>query len=159
MLVLATGFHTAQQPYAELVTGRTGRTLAEHWHRGMTSHASTVVHGFPNLFILDGPNATLGHHSAFEVIEAQVEYILGALAHLRRTGGPVEVTEAAEAAYTRLIDDLAARTVWLQGGCRSWYLDPRSGRLVLLWPERASEFRRLNGTFDASVLVGTGRDT
>lgn len=149
VLVFATGFETARQPYADLVAGLGGTTLAEHWRDGMSSHASTVVSGFPNLFILDGPNATLGHHSAIEIIEAQLDYVLGALDHLARDGRPLEVSAAAEEAYTALIDRLAARTVWLQGGCDSWYLDPRSGRVVLLWPERVSEFRRINGTFDA----------
>ncbi|MFI6426924.1 flavin-containing monooxygenase [Promicromonospora sp. NPDC050880] len=148
VLVLATGFETTRPPFADLVTGRDGRTLAEHWADGMTSHASTVVHGFPNLFVLDGPNAGLGHHSALEVIEAQIGYVLGALDHLDATGGPLEVSAAAEVAYTREVDRLAAGTVWLRGGCRSWYVDERSGRLTLLWPGRASEFRARFGVFD-----------
>lgn len=156
VLVFATGFETGRQPYAALVAGRGGETLADHWRDGMTSHASTVVSGFPNLFIIDGPNATLGHHSAIEVIEAQLDYILGALAHLGRAGGPLDVSPAAEEAYTAFVDRLAARTVWLRGGCDSWYLDERSGRLVLLWPERASEFRRLNGAFDPAPFERTG---
>ena len=73
--------------------------------------------------MLDGPNAGLGHHSALEVIEAQIGYVLGALDHLDRTGGPLEVSAAAETAYTREIDRRAAETVWLRGGCRSWYVD------------------------------------
>jgi len=155
VLVFATGFETTRQPYAALVTGREGRTLAEHWADGMTSHASTVVHGFPNLFVLDGPNATLGHHSAFEVIEGQIDYVLGGLAHLDRTGGaPLEVSAAAETAYADLIDRLAAPTVWINGGCQSWYVDPATGRLALLWPERATEFRRRNGTFDPAPFRG-----
>lgn len=148
VLILATGFDTAHQPYAPLVTGRGGESLAEHWSAGMTSHASIAVTGFPNLFVLDGPNATLGHHSAFEVIEGQIDYVLGALDHLAETSDPLEVTPAAEAAYTSLIDDLAARTVWMQGGCDSWYLHPVSGRLSLVWPGRADDFRRRNGHFD-----------
>ena len=150
VLVFATGFDTAQQPYGPLVTGRDGETLAEHWSAGMTSHASIVVSGFPNLFVLDGPNATLGHHSAFEVIEGQIDYVLGALDHLTTAEDPLEVTPAAEAAYTSLIDRLAAPTVWMQGGCDSWYLHPVSGRLSLVWPGRADEFRRRNGRFDPS---------
>lgn len=150
VLVFATGFDTARQPYGPLVTGRDGETLAQHWAGGMTSHASTVVSGFPNLFVLDGPNATLGHHSAFEVIEGQIDYVLGALDHLATSKEPLEVTPAAEAAYTSLIDRLAAPTVWMQGGCDSWYLHPVSGRLSLVWPGRADDFRRRNGRFDAS---------
>jgi len=153
VLVFATGFETAEQPYASLVAGRDGETLAKHWADGMTSHASVVVHGFPNLFVLDGPNATLGHHSAFEVIEAQVDFVLGALAHVAATGAVLEVTGEAEAAYTELIDELAARTVWTQGGCDSWYLHPASGRLSLVWPGRADHFRRLNGRFDPAPFT------
>ncbi|KTR89707.1 4-hydroxyacetophenone monooxygenase, partial [Microbacterium testaceum] len=63
VLVLATGFASAEQPYADLVRGDDG-TLAEHWSEGMTSFGSTVVAGFPNLFVLNGPNASLGHNSA-----------------------------------------------------------------------------------------------
>lgn len=154
VLVFATGFDTAQQPYAPLVVGRDGETLAQHWASGMTSYASTAVSGFPNLFVLDGPNATLGHHSAFEAIEGQIEYVLGALDHLATATDPLEVTSAAEAAYTSLIDELAARTVWMQGGCNSWYLHPVSGRLSLVWPGRADEFRRRNGSFDPSPFIG-----
>lgn len=152
VIVFATGFEATRPPFAQIVTGRTG-TLAEHWADGMTSHASTVISGFPNLFVLDGPNSALGHHSAFEVIETQIDYVLGALDHLRRSGHPIEVTAAAERAYTDLIDRLAARTVWTQGGCSSWYLDESSGRLTLLWPERAATFRRLNATFDPAVFT------
>ncbi|GAA4387825.1 flavin-containing monooxygenase [Tsukamurella soli] len=147
VLVFATGFETTRPPFARLVTGR-GETLAQHWAHGMTSHASTVVSGFPNMFVLDGPNSALGHHSAFEVIEAQIDYVLGALEYIAAGLRPLEVTAAAEAAYTALIDELADRTVWKRGGCASWYLDEDSHRLTLLWPERAGLFRRVNGTFD-----------
>ncbi len=94
-LVLATGFHAARQPYAPRVHGRRG-TLAEHWADGMTAYASTSVHGFPNMFVLDGPNASLGHNSAIYMIETQIEYVLGALDHLARAGEPLEVSAAAE---------------------------------------------------------------
>jgi len=155
VLVLATGFVTTRPPYARLIAGRGGLSLAEHWRDGMTSHASTVVHGFPDLFILDGPNAALGHNSAIETIEAQHDYVLGALDHLdAHPGAVLEVSARAEAEYTAEIDRLAARTVWTRGGCRSWYLDEESGRLTLLWPERAAEFRRRNGRFDPAAFAG-----
>ncbi|MFB9378479.1 flavin-containing monooxygenase [Kineococcus gynurae] len=146
-LVLATGFRAARPPYAERVRGERS-TLAEHWSaRGMTSVASTVVTGFPNLFVLGGPNAGLGHNSALTTIEAQIDYLLGALDHLDADPRPLAVSAAAEDAYTREIDAMAAGTVWLDG-CRSWYRDPVSGRLTLVWPGSAAEFRARNGTFD-----------
>lgn len=160
VLVFATGFETTHPPYARLIHGR-DETLAEHWADGMTSHASTVVAGFPNLFVLDGPNASLGHNSAIEVIEAQLGYVLGALEHLDALGGSwadasLDVSRDAEAAYTSLIDRLAARTVWTSG-CESWYVDERSRRLTLLWPSTAGEFAARNGTFDPEPFrVGAG---
>ncbi|MEZ0165686.1 flavin-containing monooxygenase [Kineococcus sp. LSe6-4] len=154
VLVLATGFHAAVQPYAARVAGRDGRTLAQAWEGGMVSHASTVVHGFPNLFVLDGPNASLGHNSAVHVIESQIGYLLGALDHLAAAPGPLEVSLDAQRRYTAEVDALAADSVWLRGGCSSWYVDPRSGRLTLLWPDTATEFRRRNGTFDPEPFGG-----
>lgn len=147
-LVFATGFESTQPAYAPLVTGRDGVRLSERWSDGMTSYASTAVHGFPNLFILDGPNASLGHNSAIFMIEAQIDHVLGALAHLADAGASaLEPSAEAEAAYTARIDELAGSTVWLNGGCTSWYVDERSRRLTLLWPDFAHAFREANGTF------------
>lgn len=146
-VVWATGFKTTSPAYAGRIVGRGGRSLAAHWEKGMTAFASTAVSGFPNMFILDGPNTGLGHHSAFETIEAQHDYVLEAMADWYATVQPLEVSAAAERAYTRMIDDMSRSTVWLDGGCSSWYVDPRSHRLTLLWPERVSLFKELNGHF------------
>ncbi|PWJ52763.1 Predicted flavoprotein CzcO associated with the cation diffusion facilitator CzcD [Quadrisphaera granulorum] len=153
-LVLATGFTTSTPPIAARLHGRSGLALAQRWAGGMTAYASTAVPGFPNLFLLGGPHAVLGHSSAIDVLEAQVEHVLGALEHLRRHGPgarPLEVGEAAEAAYLREVDALAADTVWDDGGCTSWYRDERSGRLALLWPASAAEFRARNARFDPAA--------
>ncbi|WP_432548438.1 flavin-containing monooxygenase [Kineococcus sp. SYSU DK004] len=152
VLVLATGFRSTRPLWAQRVRGR-HRTLAEHWRDGMTAHASTVVHGFPNMFVLDGPNASLGHNSAVHVIESQFGYVLGALDHLAGRAGALEVSERAEREYTREIDERARSTVWLRGGCTSWYVDARSGRLTLLWPGTATEFRERNGVFDPAPFA------
>lgn len=150
VLVFATGFHAARPPFAEVVTGQGGIRLAEHWANGMRAYASTVVAGFPNLFVLDGPNASLGHNSAVYMIEAQLDYVMGALRHLAETDEPLEIPLEAEDAYVAELDAAAADTVWLSG-CTSWYVDERSGRLTLLWPGYAHTFRERNGTFDPSA--------
>lgn len=142
-VILATGFRSTRQPYAALIRGRGGRTLEQHWSEGMRAYASTAVHGFPNLFVLDGPNATLPHNSAVLMIEAQADYVTGALPWTRR--GPLEVTAEAEEAYAR---EIAERSGVWTSGCSNWYVDPRSGRQVLLWPGRAAEFRNRFGHFD-----------
>ncbi|AZG48741.1 flavin-containing monooxygenase [Gordonia insulae] len=148
VLVMATGFEATRPPAASRIRGRHGRVLGDHWADGMVSFASTAVAGFPNMFVLDGPNAALGHNSAIYMIETQLDYVVGALNFLADSGSrSVEVSAAAEAAYTAEIDRLAASTVWLTG-CDSWYVDPGSGRLTLLWPGTAVSFRERNGTFD-----------
>ncbi|WP_150955166.1 flavin-containing monooxygenase [Microbacterium testaceum] len=146
VLVLATGFASAEQPYADLVRGE-DETLAEHWSAGMTSFGSTVVAGFPNLFVLNGPNASLGHNSAVLMAEEQAAYVVRALAERdRRPQRVLRVRPEAEAAYTAEIDAAAASTPWMTGGCRNWYVDARSGRLTLLWPGTVQAFReRLAG--------------
>ena len=147
VLVLATGFASTQQPYADLVHGEE-ETLAAHWAEGMTSFGSTVVAGFPNLFVLNGPNASLGHNSAVLMAEEQAAYVVRALCERDRRSAPVlRVRPEAEAAYTDEIAAAAASTPWLTGGCRNWYVDDRSGRLTLLWPGTVQAFReRLAGT-------------
>jgi cation diffusion facilitator CzcD-associated flavoprotein CzcO len=146
VVVLATGFHAARQPYARLIRGRTGRTLDEHWAGGMQAYASTSVHGFPNMFILDGPNASLSHNSAVVMIETQIEYVLGAI---RRTapGLILEVSAEAEAEYAREMFVRSIEKPWTSG-CSNWYVDHRNGRQALLWPGLATEFRDRFGTFD-----------
>ena len=157
-IVLATGFQTTRQPYARLVRGEGGATLDHHWAGGMTSFGSTVVAGFPNLFVLNGPNASLGHTSSVLMLEAQADYVAAALAR-RPADGILRVRPEGEADYTRLVDARAAGTPWLTGGCRSWYIDERSRRLTLVWPGTVADFRSTlaaagGAEFEAPIGVG-----
>lgn len=147
VLILATGFVSTRPPWAEHVVGRDGSTLAQHWSTGMSAYASTSVHGFPNLFVINGPQASLGHNSAVFMIETQIEHVLGALDHVR-SHGVVEATREAEESYSAWLDEAGAGTVWRTGGCTSWYRDDRNGRLTLLWPDFAFTFRERYGRFD-----------
>ncbi|WJL94525.1 NAD(P)/FAD-dependent oxidoreductase [Microbacterium sp. ET2] len=155
-VVLATGFASSRQPYAELVRGEGGTTLAEHWSEGMSAFASTVVSGFPNLFVLNGPNASLGHNSAVLMIEEQAAYAVSALERRGLTAdGVLRVDPTAERAYVSEIAAAAASTPWLSGGCRNWYVDDRSGRLTLLWPGTVDAFRRRLSETDGTEFTGT----
>lgn len=149
VLVLATGFASSRQPYAELVTGERGQTLAEHWSAGMTAFASTVVSGFPNLFVLNGPNASLGHNSSVLMLEEQAAYLVRCLER-RGADGVLRVRAEAERAWTAEIDVAAADTPWIRGGCDNWYVDRRSGRLTLLWPGTVEAFRERLAATDGS---------
>lgn len=158
VLVFATGFDTDHPPYAGVVRGRGSRSLAEHWAQGSRTYASVAVHGFPNMFVVGGPNAALGHASAFGLLEAQIGYVVGGLEHLGESAGQLEVSRSAEDEHLDFVDRLAAKTVWTQGGCTSWYLDPATGRPSVLWPARVADFRQKYGVFDpAPYLEVPGR--
>jgi cation diffusion facilitator CzcD-associated flavoprotein CzcO len=150
-LVLATGFASTRQPYADLVLGEGGTALAAHWSGGMTAFASTVVAGFPNLFVLNGPNASLGHSSSVLMIEEQAAYVTRVLDD--RGGRVLRVDPEAERAYTDEIAKAAASTRWMTGGCRNWYVDDRSGRLTLLWPGTVDAFRARLARADGSEFL------
>lgn len=148
-LIVATGFRSTRPPIAHRIRGRDGRTLDAAWSNGMVAYNSTTVAGFPNLFVIDGPNASLGHNSAVHMIESQIAYVLEAMRYLRSRGLPAfDVRPERQATYVTEIDRMAQNTVWLTGGCRSWYVDERSRRLTLLWPDTASAFRERLARFD-----------
>lgn len=151
-VVLATGFASSRQPYAALVRGEEGVTLDEHWSRGMTSFGSTVVSGFPNFFVLNGPNASLGHNSSVLMLEEQAAYVVRSLAR-RQALGVLRVDPAAERAYSAEIDEAARSTPWITGGCRNWYVDERSGRLTLLWPGTVEAFRARLAAADGAEFM------
>lgn len=148
VLIFATGFEVVRPPFAKRVFGATGVSLDAHWSEGMQAHDSIAVHGYPNLFIINGPNTGLGHNSVVYIVEAQVDYVISALDHFDKDG--VRYFEPKREAEDAYMDRLQARsqgTVWLTGGCKSWYVDPRSGRLTLVWPDFAHAFRDENSTF------------
>jgi cation diffusion facilitator CzcD-associated flavoprotein CzcO len=153
-IVLATGFHATHLPIAEKVRGRDGRSLADAWAQGMVSNRSTTVAGFPNMFVLTGPNVGVGHTSMVYMIESQVAYVDDALRTMAAEGLEVlETTPAAQQAYRELIAERSKGTVWLAGGCASWYLDEH-GHNTTLWPDFTFRFRRLTRKLDRENYVG-----
>ena len=132
-LIFATGFYATESPVAQRIRGRGGITLAEAWANGEEAYVGTLVKGFPNLFLLVGPNTGLGHTSMVFMIEAQVEYVLRLLAHTRaENAAAIEVTPEAHDAYNRALQARLAGSVWATG-CKSWY-QHRSGKITALWP-------------------------
>ena len=141
-IILATGFHVTDVPMAQHIVGREGRTLAQAWDGSPRTHMAMTVAGFPNLFLLAGPNAGLGHNSILYMIESQITYVLSALRLIAsRRLAAIEVTQAAQDEFSAEIDRRTEGSVWIAGGCRSWYLD-RTGRNSVLWPGPTWEFRR-----------------
>jgi cation diffusion facilitator CzcD-associated flavoprotein CzcO len=147
-IIFGTGFQVADLPVAHRVRGRGGRTLDEVWEGSPRAYLATTVAGFPNLFFLTGPNSGLGHNSLVFMIEAQIAYVLGALAALDRAGADVlEVRQEVQDAFNERLDERMQRTVWIRGGCASWYKD-RTGRVHTLWPGSTLEFWRRTRRFD-----------
>ena len=140
-LILATGFRATSPVPEGLLIGRGGRDLAEQWADGPQAWRGVAVHGFPNLFLLMGPNTALGHNSVVLMIEAQIRFVLDALRQ-RGRNGIVEVRESAQDEDNAWLDRRLASTVWNSGGCRSWYLHPVSGRNATLWPGFTFTYRR-----------------
>jgi cation diffusion facilitator CzcD-associated flavoprotein CzcO len=159
VLIFGTGFHATESPVAARVRGRGGVSLAEAWRDGEEAFRGTLVHGFPNLFLVVGPNTGLGHSSMVYMIEAQVDYIVRLLAHAEARGADVlEVTAAAQARYNRALQARLAGSVWATG-CRSWYRH-RSGKITALWPGFTFGFRRaLRGIDPADYRQPQGGET
>lgn len=156
LIVFGTGFRVTDQPMAGLVRGRGGVTLADVWAGSPRAHVGTTVTGFPNLFILLGPNTGLGHTSVVYMIEAQIEHVMKALDYMRRHGvATLEPRAEAQAAYVAEIDRRMGGTVWVSGGCASWYLD-RTGRNSTIWPDFTWRFRRRAARLDPSEYLMTG---
>jgi hypothetical protein len=111
------------------------------------------VAGFPNLFFLVGPNTGLGHSSIVFMIESQIAYVADALRTMRRRGAlTVEVSEEAQASYNRELDALTRGTVWVTGGCASYYID-RNGHNSTLWPYFTWPFRARTRRFDEAAYA------
>lgn len=147
-LVLATGFEAAEQLAPFEVIGRGGRTLDDAWRGGSEAYRGTTVSGFPNAFLIVGPNTGLGHGSMITMIEAQIEYIVGALGHMRERGvASLEVKPEDQRAYNDAIHARLEKTVWATGGCVSWYRT-RSGKNTTLWPGFMYEFKKQMRAFD-----------
>lgn len=151
-LIVATGFHVTDSPTYNTITGRDGRTLSEVFDEiGQQGYKGAAIANFPNMFFLLGPNVGLGHTSMVYMIESQINYIADALATFDRLDlRTVEVRRDVQDAYNADLQRKLANSVWLTGGCSSWYLD-KHGNNTTLWPDFTFEFRRLTKTFDVAA--------
>ena len=156
-IVFGTGFHVTDIPIASRVRGRGGRTLDDVWQGSAQAFRGTTVSGFPNLFILLGPNTGLGHNSVVYMAESQLNYVMDALRVMRERGvESVDVRSEAQEGYNAKIQRVMGRTVWNSGGCSSWYID-RNGRNTTIWPDFTWRFRLKLRRFDASAYAARVR--
>ena len=141
VLVLATGFRTHGFVAPMEIAGEDGRTLEQEWHDVARAYLGMSVPGFPNLFLLYGPNTNGGTGSVIYTIEANMAHVLAALEELDRAGaGRIEVRREAAAAFDRELRAALAGTVW-HTGCTNWYVD-EDGNDPNQWPWLWSAYRR-----------------
>ncbi|MDV6014666.1 NAD(P)/FAD-dependent oxidoreductase [Haloechinothrix sp. LS1_15] len=146
-IIFGTGFHVTDMPAARRLYGRHGMRLDAAFRGGPRAYLGTTVAGFPNLFLLLGPNTGLGHSSMVYMIESQIDHVLAALEAIHRRGAhTIEVRGQVQDTFNRWVDEAMVATVW-QTGCASWYLDA-TGRNPTLWPDWTWRYRRSARRFD-----------
>jgi cation diffusion facilitator CzcD-associated flavoprotein CzcO len=156
-IVLATGFHVTDPPIAARLHGRDGRSLAETWGDGPRAFRGITTAGFPNLFRISSIGTGTGHTSQILQIESGVHYAVEALRTMATRGlASVEVGEDAQEAYARRVHEMRRNTVWVTGGCDSWYQD-KSGEASAIWPSTARRYRRWTRRFDIENYSVTHR--
>jgi cation diffusion facilitator CzcD-associated flavoprotein CzcO len=142
VLVCATGFQVADAGAPFELRGLGGRELNADWAAGPQAHLGTVVAGYPNLFVMTGPNTGLGHNSMVYIIESQTRFVVQALRALdQRRARAFDARAEVQAAFNADLQHRLARTVWNTGGCRSWYL-AADGSNRVLWPDFTFRFRQ-----------------
>lgn len=132
-IVLATGFAATEFVAPMKIYGKQGTELGALWRRDVESYLGITVSGFPNFFMLIGPNTGLGHNSVVFMLEAQVHYVLKCIEAMRRKdAASIELRDEVQRAFSKRLQERMQRTTWVSG-CRSWYLR-EDGKNFTLWP-------------------------
>ncbi len=142
VIIYGTGFHSHNFVAPMEVRGLDGIELNEFWDRRPEAYLGTTITGFPNMFVLYGPNTNHGSGSVPFTLECQFDYILDAIRRLREGGFRwIDLRPETQAAWRREIEERSASTVWVTGGATSWYLN-EGGVNTNNWPGPWLEFRR-----------------
>ena len=147
-IVFGTGFKSNDFVAPMEVQGLGGREVSDAWRDGAEAYLGLAVAGFPNFFMLYGPNTNLGSGSIIHMLESQIAHVLEAVRALERSGAAyLDVRSDAQAAFSREVQQRLATSVWQTGGCSSWYRDD-SGRNTNNWPGFQLEYRRRTRQLD-----------
>jgi cation diffusion facilitator CzcD-associated flavoprotein CzcO len=131
-IIFGTGFAATDFLAPMKVFGLRGREISDVWASGAATKLGISTNGFPNFFIMCGPNTALGHNSIVFMIEAQARYIVQALQYVAAAKGAIDLRlDVQRTAYDRTQSKMK-KTVWVSG-CKSWYMSP-DGRIDTLWP-------------------------
>ncbi|WP_083666721.1 NAD(P)/FAD-dependent oxidoreductase [Saccharomonospora sp. CUA-673] len=153
VIVYGTGFAALELLAPMTIRGLRGRELTEAWSEGARAHLGITVPGFPNMFLMYGPNTNLGGGSIVYMLESQARYVRAAVQRLAaRPGRFLDVRPEAERAWDAMVQSRLARSVWTR--CHSWYRNAH-GRVVSNWPGRTREYRLRTRTLDpADFRIG-----
>ncbi|HKV25581.1 MAG TPA: NAD(P)/FAD-dependent oxidoreductase [Candidatus Acidoferrum sp.] len=142
-LIYGTGFRATEPLIGARIVGRGGMEIHDAWRDRMSAYFGITVSGYPNFFVLLGPNTGLGHNSIILMTEGQVRYVMSCLRLMKRK--KKHVLEVRQEVQKQFVDSIHRRlqtTVWVSGGCKSWYLDSRTGENTTLWPGTVLEYVR-----------------
>ena len=148
-IIFATGFRVTDLPMAQRILGAGGVSLADAWRGDMAALRGTTVSGFPNMCLVIGPNTGLGHNSMIYIIESQLSYIRDFVTTVASLAGAAALDARADSQqrWNAGLQRRMARSVWLTGGCMSWYLSG-PGRNPTVWPGSTLAFRRATRRLD-----------
>ncbi|HTF32667.1 MAG TPA: NAD(P)/FAD-dependent oxidoreductase [Myxococcota bacterium] len=156
-IIFATGFETTSFLAPMQIEGLGGRKLAEEWRTGAEAYLGVTLSGYPNLFLLYGPNTNLGHNSIIFMIECQVNYVLQCIQQLMRQGlSYLDVRREAMDQYNQHVQRAIEKTAWA-AGCHSWY-KTESGKVTNNWSGFTVEYwwKTRQPDFGAYELVPRG---
>ncbi|OEC36530.1 Predicted flavoprotein CzcO associated with the cation diffusion facilitator CzcD [Pseudomonas cuatrocienegasensis] len=142
VLIYGTGFAASDFLAPMRITGLGGRDLNQAWQAGAQAYKGISVSGFPNLFLLYGPNTNLGHNSIIYMLESQFRYVLGCVQALKRDKlRYLDVKASVQQPYNQRLQQDLQRTIWSQG-CTSWYISA-TGSQSNNWPGYTFTYRGL----------------
>jgi hypothetical protein len=158
VLIYATGFRATEPLHNTRIVGRDGLEIHQAWKDRLSAYLGITVSGFPNFFILLGPNTGLGHNSVVLMTEAQIGYVMDCLRLMRKRASKVmEVKPTTQQNFVEELRKRLAGTVWESGGCRSWYQDAKTGESPVIWPGSVVAYkRRTSGVKERDYLLSKG---
>jgi cation diffusion facilitator CzcD-associated flavoprotein CzcO len=150
-IIWGTGFQATDFLMPMTITGRGGRDLREAWRDGAEAYLGISVTGFPNLFLLYGPNTNLGHNSIVYMLESQIRYVVQAVRHLAGDPRWLDVRPEVQRRYNDWVQQRISATVW-DRGCTSWYRTA-AGKNTTNWPDFTFVYRARTRRFDATAYT------
>ena len=152
-IVLATGFETSSYLSGLEVIGVGGESLHERWGLDPQAYLGVAVSGFPNFFMLYGPNTNQGANSIIYILEAGARLVASAVSRLARRGGFVDVHPGVESQFNDRIAAELEQTIWTR--CDSYYRSP-TGRIVTQWPHSELDYAKATWRLRARDWVHSG---